>query len=70
MSTSGILFTRKTHKAAKGTPVGLRRGTMVCFDQTDFDWISAMAQQNGIAFQEQVRRLCKLARTTIEKRTP
>jgi hypothetical protein len=61
MTTKGMRFTRKVLRPAKGTPMGNRRSVAVAFDPDDFARILALSQQNGVAFQEQVRRLCRVA---------
>jgi hypothetical protein len=61
MGTLGISFIRKVHKPAIGTPVGRRQSIAVGFDPADFAKINAIAQSNDVGFQEQVRRLCRLA---------
>lgn len=61
MSTLGISFTRKVTKPAVGTTIGRRRSIAIGFDPPDFTTINAMAQKNDVGFQEQVRRLCRLA---------
>lgn len=61
MTTKGMAFTRKVLQPAKGSQNGLRRSAAVGFDPGDFAQILALSQRNGIAFQEQVRRLCKVA---------
>lgn len=61
MSTTGIAFTRKVLRPALGTDMGQRKSIAVGFDKPDFFQISHMAQASGVGFQEQVRRLCKLA---------
>ncbi len=71
MSTAGISFTRKTLRPARGVMIGHRLTTAIGFDPVDFGVISALSQLNEIAFQEQVRRLCKdaLSRSTTPART-
>lgn len=61
MTTAGKAFTRKVLRPAKGTMVGQRRTIAVGFHKVEFMRISRMAQENGVAFQEQVRQLCKVA---------
>jgi hypothetical protein len=67
MSTTGIAFTRKVLRPALGTTVGRRKSIAIGFDKMDFARISRLAQANEVAFQEQVRRLCKQA---LHPRTP
>jgi len=64
MSTRGISFTRKVLRPAVGRRIGLRQVIAVAFDPQDFQKINVMAQENEVAFQEQVRRLCKSAITS------
>lgn len=69
MSTAGISFTRKVLRPALGTDMGQRKSIAVGFDKSDFFLISRMAQANKIGFQEQVRRLCKVAMQRIPQAT-
>lgn len=69
MSTNGIAFTRKTRKPARGSLIGARKSSAVAFDPVVFDRISAMAHDNKISFQEQIRRLCALAMRVTELET-
>jgi hypothetical protein len=65
MTTKGMRFTRKVLKPCKGIVMGNRRAAAVAFDPDDFARISALAQKQGIAFQEQVRRLCALGLAVV-----
>lgn len=42
-----------------GTADGRGRKIACSFSQDEFDRIKAMAEQNGVAFQEMVRRMCR-----------
>lgn len=59
MSTYGRHFTRTVTVRAKGSLEGTKRKIAVAFPQPMFDEIEKLAAAQGIAFQEQVRRLCR-----------
>lgn len=56
--TTGIRFTRKVTRLAKGVSEGQRRKMSIGFSAEEFDRIQSLASANGISFGEQVRRMC------------
>jgi hypothetical protein len=70
MTTKDIAFTRKVLRPAVGRINGVRRSISVGFDPADFERIAALAAENRCSFQEQARKLCKLALNSGHNQRP